>query len=309
MALDRYSLFSASFTHAGGTMDLTQLEMQGLNTGSSIRTIRPGGALAPAAHILSYANPRFRFRTADLFTVLTAMGSNMFLYCSGGHVARWQKRSPGGTFATSTAHLTQATSKGFLHVVSIDASIDATEGAVMELEYIPLSTNGLNPITDTTSVNFASAPAPAFVSQYFLGGVWNASTQVTSLSRASFRPGVNFIMRRADSGVFCLDGASSIGSYSPQISLNFMDVALPYSMGSQFLSIVGAAIKGYLQRGTTAANGRIAAATSGHAKVSCTDASWGADDMTVQGEDDGSVTVAVYPTSALTPALGVALGA
>ena len=309
MALDRYSLFSASFTHAGGTMDLTQLEQQGLNTGSSIRTIRPGGALAPAAHILSYANPRFRFRTADIYTVLTAMNGNFHLACSGGHVARWQKRLAGSTFATSTSHLTQTTAKGFLHVVSIDASIDATEGAVMELEYIPLSTDGTSPITDAISQNFASAPAPAFVSQYFLGGVWNASSQVTSLQRASFRPGIQYGMRRADSGVFCQYNCSSIVAFAPQISLNFLDVGLPYTMGSQFLSVVGAAIKGYLQRGTTAANGRIAAATSGHAKISCTDASWGADDMSVQGEDDGTVTVNVLPTAALVPALGVALGA
>lgn len=309
MAADRYSLFSASFVHAGGTLDLTQLESQGLNTVSSIRSVRPGGSLFNGAHILSTANPRFRFRTADIFTVFTAFSGSCFLACSGGHTARWQKRLSAGAFATSTAHLTQTTPKGILHITGIDASIDSTEGAVMELEYIALSTDGTNPITDTPSVNFASAPAPAFVSQYFLGGVWNGASQVTSLQRASFRPGLRWTTRRADNGVFPLYSLTSLSAHDPMISLSFLDMGLPYAMGSQFLSIVGAAIKGYVQRGTTAANGRIAAATSGHAKISCTDASWGADDMSVQGEDDGMVNVSVFPTAALVPALGVALGA
>jgi hypothetical protein len=111
---DRFGIYSASFTHAGGTLALQQLDEQEHSSGSRKKTIRPGGALNPAAHILSTANPRIRFSTCDCYTVLAAMGGNLHVFCSGGHIMRYQKRQPGGAFKTGSDHFLQSTAQRIL---------------------------------------------------------------------------------------------------------------------------------------------------------------------------------------------------
>ncbi|MBW3543450.1 MAG: hypothetical protein KY476_24625, partial [Planctomycetes bacterium] len=104
-----YGIYCATFTHAGGTLHLQQLDEQGMTAGARRKRIRPGGSLNPAAHILSTANPQCRFRTADVITVLEAMAGGFHLYCSGGHVMRYQRRDEAGAFLTTASHFIQST--------------------------------------------------------------------------------------------------------------------------------------------------------------------------------------------------------
>lgn len=307
MASDRYSIYSASFVHAGGTLDLQQLREQSINAGSRYRLIRPGGALNPAAHILSTANPTKRFRTSDLLTVLTTIDIANGLPCSGGSTLRYQLRTPGGAFATGGSHLTQTTPKGFLHIVSIDVDIDSETGGEAELEYIPLSVAGENPITNTTSVNFAAAPVPAYVSQYFMGGQWLGATQVEGLTHLRVVPGINYTARRCDGGVFPRYGASSITAREPSKEMTYLNAALPVSMGSMFTNLLGSTVKSYLQRATAAADGRLSTAATSHIRFDVAAGSWGHDNISVADENDALVTVKVMPTGLLAVSLGVAI--
>lgn len=306
---DRYGIYCGSFTHAGGTLSLRQLDEQELTANARKKTIRPGGALSPAAHILSTANPRARFTTCDCQTVLTAMGGNLHLACSGGHVMRYQKRLEGGAFATGSSHFIQSTAKGFLHVTSIDVDVDSEEGARMGLEYIPLSIAGENPINESDGQSLASAPAPAFMSQFFMGGVWLGATQGLGLTRLGIQPGLSFASRRADGGVFPRYDCSSITAFDPIISLSFLDAAISLDVGSFFLNALGAALKTYFQRGTTAADGRLSALSSSHTRIQAPTGSWGSDSVRVSGENDAEHTVMVMPTGALGVTLDLALGA
>jgi hypothetical protein len=308
MASDRYGIYSGSFVHAGGTLDLTQLREQGISAGSRYHLVRPGGALNPHAHILSTANPVIRFRTSDLASVLATVDIASGLYCSGGHVMRYQQRAPGGTFTGSTSNVTQSTTKGFLHITSIEVDIDSENGAEAELEYIALSTDGSNPITNTPSVSFAAAPAPAFGSIYFMGGCWLGSSQVEGLTRLRISPGIRFVSRRCDGGVFPRSGASSITAREPAVEMTFLNAALPYSIGSFFTYALGAAVKNYLQRGTAAADGRIAVGSSSHYRFDVAAGSWGHDNIAVADENDALVTVRIMPTGLLSLAAGVAIG-
>ena len=305
----RYGIFSGSFTHVGGTMHLQQLDSQSLSAGSRRKIIRAGGSINPAAHILSTANPRAQFRTSDLVTLHTAMGSAFYLYCSGGHVMRYQKRLEGGAFYSGSDHFVQSTARGFLHITEIVADIDSDEGAYAALEYIPLSVAGENPITNTPATSFAAAPAPAFMSQYFMGGLWAAATPVLGMTRFRFAPGVAFGSRRSDGGVFARADASSIVAQDPMYDLTFLNAQFPYDIGTFFMTVLGAAMKGYLQRGTTAADGRIAGATSSHIRYQAAAGSWGIDSLQVAGIDDATTSVQIMPTGSVVPTVGVALGA
>lgn len=306
---DRFGLFPVSFTHAGGALDLRQLDDQDMSADARYKTIRPGGALSPAAHILSTANPRARFTTCDCYAVLSAMNGNLHLFCSGGHVMRYQKRLEGGAFMTGSDHFVQSTAKGFLHVVSLDVDIDSDEGARMVLEYVPLSVAGENPITNTASQSLAAAPVPAFMSQFFMGGAWLGAAQALGLKRIGVRPGIRFGTNRSDGGVFARSDASSILAYNPMIDLSFLNAAIPTTIGSFFMNALSAALKVYFQRGTTAVDGRIAAASASHVRVQAAAGSWGPDNIRVAGEEDAVSSVRIMPTGSLGVALDLALGA
>lgn len=307
---DRYGIYCGSFVHAGGTLDLQQLEEQDLVADSRYKMIRPGGALNPHAHILSTANPRCRFQTCDCLTVLTAMAGNLYLFCSGGHTMRYQKRLEGGAFTAGATHLIQSTAKGFLHVVGLDVDIDSEEGARLSLEYIPLSVAGENPITTTPASSLAAAPVPAFMSQFFMGGAWLGVTQTLGLKTLSIQPNTLFGSNRSDGGVFPRSDSSSILALTPMIRSTWLNAAMPSTpIGSMFLNLLSAAFKAYFQRGTAAADGRISAAGLSHVRVQAAAGSWGPDDIRVSGEGDAIVTVTIMPTGALAVDLGVALGA
>jgi hypothetical protein len=305
----RYGIYTASFVHGGGTLNLQQLDSQDLAAGSSYKTIRPGGAINPHAHILSTANPRARFSTSDILATLTAMGSVFYLACSGGHAMRYQLRLAGGAFDTGSTHFVQTTPKGFLHVTSIDIDIDSNEGARLDLEYVPLSSDGSNPVTNTPLSSLGAVAAPSFISQYFMGGAWLGASQIVGLTRMRILPNVRFGSRRHDGGVWARYNSSSILAIDPMYEFTFLNAALPADIGTIFLNVLGAAIKAYLQRGTTAVDGRIAAATTSHIRVQSDAGSWGPDSISVAGEDDTTTTIRVMTTGLMVPTLGVALGA
>lgn len=306
MASDRYGLYSASFN---GTFDLAQLREQSISAGSRHRLIRPGGALNPAAHILATADARKRFATPDLLTVFTNVDIANGVACASGSTMRYQKRLPAGAFATGASHFTVVTAAGFMHIASLGVDIDSETGAECELEYIPLSADGTNPVAVTGGVNFSTAPIPAYNSIYYLGGVWLGASQIESLTSVRISPGIQFKARRVDGGVFPRYGASSIVAREPMIELTFLNTALPYVMGSLFTVLLGSAIKIYLQRGTADSDGRIAPATTGHYKITAATGSWGHDQIRVSEEDDATVTVQIRPTGVLTVTPSIALGA
>lgn len=298
----RYSIYPVSFVHAGGTLVLQQMYGAGCDPGSQHGLIRAGGGLNPSAHVLGNANPRESHMTRDLLTVLGSGGISITngLACSGGHVARLQQRIAGGGFYTGTSHYTRASASGFAHVTQISDDIDSQDGAECEIEYFALSAAGANPFTEDDDVDFTSAPAPAFTSVYHMGGVYLGATQLTGLIRRVIRPGIIFSSRRSDAGVYPLYAASSIVARAPSIELTFMKCDMTFNViGSLFSAPLGATLRSYYQRGTTAIDGRVSAASASHILIDCAAGNWGASGVSVSNEDDATVTVIVRPTGAL----------
>ena len=305
---NRYSIYSASFAHAGGTLDLRQLTDQGARSNSRVSKVRPGGSLDVGANILSTANPSFTFGTTDLLSIASLVHPATGLYCSGGHTARYQQRLAGGAFATGSSHMTQVTPHGYLAVDSITADIESENGAAAALSYMALSSDGSNPISQTVAADFTSAPTPLFASQYYLGGVWYNSIQLLGLIRSRVVPGLRFGARRSDGGVFPRASCSSLLSRTPVIECSFFNLALAeQAVSSFFLGPMAGALDVYLQRGTEAVDGRVAAATASHIRYRASTGSLGFDDITVRAEEDGTATMSVMPTSPLDVAVGVAM--
>lgn len=225
MAQSRYSGYTPTFVHGGGTLSLTQQRGVTINNGKQLLEVQTSGDLDRKAVCLSHADPEVMIRSGDLATILGTVSPTTGLKLTGVSTFRYQLRDAGGTFVGSTTDRlitnTPDTSKSFLAMESISANQDdQNDGAVCELKMYPcwggdLSVPPLVPSTDSA----IGGSAPAFTSQFFLGPVYLGSTQLEGLRSSRVEFGIGFVRKRADGDPWARAG--SIYTRRPVITLNF----------------------------------------------------------------------------------------
>lgn len=300
MAIERFSLYPASFN--GGGLDLDQVASVALERGASIQVVRPGGSLDPGANVLSSARPVARCFTRDLLTVLGGVSLTTGLYCSSATQLNFQQRAVGGAFtaASSSAHFTKSIAAGFLNIAELSAHAESDDGAQCSLEFVCLSSDGSNPITDASGAAINAEPTPAFNSVYYLGGAYLAAVQLEGLQRIRVRPGITYRAVIADGGAFPRAAGSSIVARDPVIELDFLNLPIATaSIADEIANAFSSDLKVYFQRGTTAPGGRIAAGSGAHVKITAAAGTWGPDNVSVRDTDDATTTVVVQPTGTL----------
>lgn len=304
---NRFSAFSATFTHAGGDLDLVQHGGQGIAPGMRRAMVRPAGSVDPAAYVNAMAEPRVQLNSRALSTILTNVSLATGLKCTAGAALRYQKRADaGGTFETGLDHLVVASASGFLWVDSIDADIGSDTGAVVNLNYLPYSSDGQTaPLIPTASQSFAAEPSPAFQHVYFLGPAYIAGTPtlMPALARLRINSGLSVEGIIEDGSVF--PTSAIIRRRDPSLELTFLKTDMIASTFSHlFGALQSSQIDTYLWKGDTAtASGRVAAASSAHCKISAASSNWSPDDITVAAEDDATVTVNVRSLGVLSLSL------
>ena len=298
---NRYGLYSAFFDDGATGLALPQVRSLGTRTNKGMVTFHPSGSIDPAAHVMSTARPILSLATHDLATVFGSVSISAGYYCPDGARFLYRRRVPGGAFSSSSDHTAQTVESGFLHCTEISADAESQDAANCALEFIALSADGGNPfaVTDDQSIH-ADLPAPAYVSSFFMGPVYFNSVLLPGLIRARVRPGIGFQSRLCDGGSFPRETASSINSRNPAIELEFLKVDMLDSViGDIMCAAYSNTLAVYFQKGSTNNEGRVAAATAEHIKVSSAAGSWGADDVSVSGEDDATLTLLVQPTGTL----------
>lgn len=300
MAIQRYTLYPASFN--GGALTLAQVASQSVQSGKSIMVVRPGGSLDGAANVLSAARPVAQLMSKDLSTILATVSLTAGYYCSSASQLNFQQRTAGGSFtaAASAAHVTQSIAGGFLSIAEISADSESDIGAQCNLEFVALSSDGTNPITDAAGAAINGMPTPAFSSVYFHGPAYLGSTKLEGCVRTRVRPGIAYNARMPDGVVFPMASASSIVARNPVFEFDFLKLDIVASnIGNMIQNVLGSAVHAYFRKGTTAAGGRIADASGAHIKISAAAGSWGADSIQVNESDDAVVTVSVMPTGTI----------
>lgn len=307
----RYSMFSADFNTtlgtANDTLTLTQIRSQRSQANAQRAAVRPGGSLDVLQQVLSTANPTATFVTRDLAGLFSPTPSTVAvslttgLYCDLGHIARFQKRVEGGGFETGADHMVQTSPRGFLNITSIEADVDAQDGAEANIEYTPMSTTGVDPpFVQTDGIDFTAVPNPAFSSIFYLGPCFLGSTQLVGLIRSRVLPGIVFRTRRADGGPFTLAACSSIQMRQPSFEMTFLKVnMIVTNILAFFSSNLGEQLDVFFTKGVVGNAGRVPNATAEHLRVSALTGDWGADDLSVADEDDATVTVRVNPTGTI----------
>lgn len=294
---ERFSLFPASFVHAGGTLNLPQMEGFDARPNSTIKRVYAAGAVDPKAHLLAIADPSIPFRTRDLTTLFTTVSPLTGLTGTGaGATFRLQERDDGQSiFLGGATHETFTVAKSFLTIDSISAAQDDREGAVVECTCHALYDGTNLPIVHNTAVDFTTAPAPAFTSEFFMGPVYHNAVQIPGILRHSVEFATTFTPFRTDGNVFPAKGVIVRRSPMFKITLQKMDEVAAIS---KFIRALAGTFAVYFWKAVD--NGvRVAVGTGQHLKVSGAAGAWHDESLTATENEDGTVTLNVMPTGSL----------
>lgn len=309
---NRYSIYACEFNIGEFALSLPQVRSLGTRTGKNMATIHASGTIDPGAHLLSTARPIIQIATHDLLSVFGDADAPISITAGadvdGDAYFGYRRREPGGAFASTNLHSLMVVEAGFLHVTELSASADSQDPAEATIEFVALSTDGGNPFTFTDDQALSAISAPVFSSAFYHGPAYLNGVQLPGLIRTTVRPGIEHTARYCDGGAFPRRLASSINRRSPAIELQFLKVdMIDNVIGNLVVNAFATTLAVYFQRGSTNSEGRVAAATTEHLKISAAAGSFGADDVSVADEDDATLTLMVQPTGALSLSIASAI--
>lgn len=300
----RFGLYPCSFVHGGGTLNLQQMMGFGIEVGAQKKEFVPAGAVDPAAHLISHADPEASFQTADLATLLGTASLTAGLNCTSGATFRLQERTAQGTFETGSTHETITSTAGFLYLDSLDASIDDENGAMASCRYCPLWDASTRPFVHNTGVDFSGAPSPAFTSQFFLGPLYLNGSELEGVQRVSIKTGLVYSKKRTAGDPYARLGAIVLRKAIVQFTGLKIDIGGGVSM---FGRALGGTFAVYLRKGVNN-DTRVADASGAHIKISFATGDAQTDSVSAQENEDGTITSTVRAQTTLSLSLTSAIG-
>ena len=302
---NRFSIFPCSFIHAGGTLNLAQMQGFGVEPGSATKRVFVGGAVDPKANLLASANPRLPFQTRDLTTLIGTVSPLTGLALTGaGATFRIQERDEAEAFfLTGGTHETYTVAKGHLVIDSISASQDDQDGAVAQCILFALHNGSVLPIVHNTGVDLAGAPAPAFTSEFFMGPVYHNGVELTGILSQQVQFGLAFRQFRTSGAVYPSQGY--IARREPVIRLTTLKADMNATV-SHFLRATSGALACYFWKAADASD-RVAVGTTVHLKITAATGAFSDDTFSVTENDDGTLTLNILPTGALAYSISSAI--
>lgn len=293
---ERFEVFPCSFVHAGGTLNLPQLESCSPASNSRISAVRIAGAIDPQAHLLAGAKPMVQLGTRDLATFFGTVSPTLGLKCTGAVTFRLYEREDCGAFLTGATHVTVTSTGGFLYPDAISADQESEEGALCRAMYVPLWDGTNDPLIVTDAVDFSAAPTPTFTSRYFLGPVYSGGSEVKGVTNATANFGLTVAPSPQSPGPY--DRKLAITSRNPTLTFDTLKADAAAGVDFFLRSVSGGSFAMYFQKGTD--NGdRVAVGTASHVKVSCTAGGITTEEIGGSKGQDAILRTTVRPTGTI----------
>lgn len=219
-----------------GALQISQCTQAGFQANNQISAGRESGAIDPSALYLNSGEPRARWQTLDLATLLAGISINNGLYVSSGTISiPWRRRIPGAAFEGNSQHYRLSATKGLL----IPSSIEASQGnaaATASVESVLISTDGLTkPVTSAINVTPASM---AYHDEFRLGPVAVNEEQVPKVVGFTVTPNIQIILEYCDGGTYPTD--VYIKQRDPTIDIRFLDERALHTYGPLFAEMTQA---------------------------------------------------------------------
>ena len=300
---ERFALFPCSLTHAGGDLDLAQMQNFSITPGSTVDRIFAAGAVDPKAHILAYADPQITFGTQDLVTYFAAVSATAGLKTTVGTFRLQERSDYDGVWESSTTHVTWTTAAGHLIPTRLSCSQDSNTGCVLESRLVVLYDGSTVPLVHNTGVDFSTAPTPAFTSEFFLGPVYINSSEIKGITNVDIDFGINVSAVRTSGSVWAK--SSAIIQRAPMITFTTLKADVTASV-NMFLRALAGTTAIYLWKGSDAGS-RVAVGTTSHFKLSFSAGVWKDDTVSVSDNNDGTVSVSLMNTGTISVATNSAI--
>lgn len=291
-AMQNYVIYPAVFDA------LTINHMLSVGFSSNVQKLiaRAGGSVDPAAVIEVARENEIRMRTGDIATVLSAVSAvNGLLVTSTGEI-QFQQRADGGTYKTTSEHVTLNSTKGLLLPQSISASQDAQDAAGLEISYVPYRVGVNAPII--VNVNQSLVGAPAISTVYKLGPIVFENTRLSDIQDMSTNFGLTHKHWRGSGDVAAATG--SIELRDPTMEFSGRNLELAKSIGGGAIQITNG-ITQYYRRAGYADN------TSNHIAISLSGGTYEVTDLDGQGEQSVNQRVMVTGAGQISVSLGATI--
>ena len=260
--------------------------------------VRAGGNIDALAHVTAHAAPSSSMQTQDLLTAFTNIppATGVCVAGPGGTTWRFTQREECAAWATGSNHLTVTSERGFITMDSLSVDDSSDEPAQLTLMHTALTNDdGDDPYVFTDSVDFSSAPAAAFTSLYYLGGVYHNSTLLEGLISVDINFGISVVAKRQNPGVF--PKVAYINDRNPEIRLKFEKLNEVSGLAPHG-SAVNTEFAVYFQR-AVASDDRVAVGTASHLKLSFASGKIENENIGGDAANDADTSLLVRPTSAL----------
>lgn len=307
MASTRHGSYAARFGYAGPTnLDLVDIMGWSLRPGGNRIDVIPAGALSPGATILNFADPMAEIQTGDLTTVLGAVNIATGLSCTGGATLQLQKRSDASTFTGSGTHRTITSAAGFLMIRDISAEQDSQQGAVCNLVYYPFSSDGIT-VPFALNASQSLVTTPAFTSKFFLGPVYYNSSEVEGIHSVRVESGIEFHRGALDrEGGDLYNKTGFIRKQAPKVVIRTLDFQAFSTLTNLFATSTSSTFLFYFRKGATGP-GRVADASTVHAKITATASVSSANEIRAMETDDASLEIAIDVDTTLSAVVNSAI--
>lgn len=238
MPADRYGGYPAIFSGASA-FNLNQLDGINAQSGNSVVSDRPMGALAPAAHMLGLANTRAIVSTTDLTSIIQAApigGTTLGYDAESGATLQYQQRENRSAFTTGSTHMTATSPKGFLWIDTITARTGVPVRVAATYQGLWTGDLATPPLLYQTGQ--ALTNAPAHTAFYFQGDVRLNSAAFTGVEDITITSGINVRTIMDDGAVYPIE--CFIDSVTSVVSMTVKQGSTLASLGLYGLAMAGA---------------------------------------------------------------------
>lgn len=298
-----------------GDISFLQMDMARIEPNNRKTEYNKGGTVDRDAVVTAFAEPMARIRTPDFAGVLGG-GSVVsptvgYAWDTAGDpvttsaLIQCQRRADGGIFASTVGTAFVATNqKGFVCIEEISAQQDSQEPARIELMAYLLSADGVAP-PFTSSISSLTG-TPTFSGLWYLGPTWigdpaGTPTWAKGVVGCTVRPGIEYQPGRFEGRAFAQVG--SIIRRRPEIRLTFKDFTTYQThwgaTGAFGCEVLAAArINVYFQRGIHGGT-RYDFDEEEHVRFTMTTGDLTPEDFSVEGQEDGTVSVTARLTGTI----------
>ena len=216
-----------------GALTIKQCQSADFSPGNRVEAARASAGVAPSAHYLTLSEPRARWSSQDIETVLAAVDELAGLTVANGTITiPWRVRSSGASFVSGSTNISLGGSTCYGTLIPVTLTVNQDQMATVDLELMFRSSDGFTaPLAYTASVSLSD---PSFTDTFRLGPTALDGTDITSVVGYTVNFGIGSELQRTDGAVYPND--IYLPTSDPYVDVRFRDQALLNTHGPIFSS-------------------------------------------------------------------------